>query len=327
MLFRREALVVRRRLLQAIPIVFGIVTVNFLLLHLAPGDVIDVIAGSSDAATNPQYMAQLRAEYGLDQPIYIQYLRYVLNLAQLNLGLSIGEGRPVATVIFERLGPTVLLMSLSICVAFSVGLLLGVAAARRVHTLSDNVISTLNLILYSIPNFWLALMLIVAFSIHLGWLPVAGFRTPGLTGGLASVWDVFRHLVMPVASLSAIFVAIYTRLMRTSMIEVLDMDFITTARAKGFSERAVAYRQALRNALLPMVTFVGLQSASMLGGAVVVESVFAWPGIGTLALEAVTSRDYNLVLGILFVSSILVIFINLLVDLVYVRLDPRIELR
>jgi peptide/nickel transport system permease protein len=327
MLLRRELQIIRRRLLQAIPIIIGIITINFILLNAAPGDVVDMIAGSSEAASNPEYMAQLRAEYGLDQPLYVQYAQYLMRLAQFDLGLSIREGRPVSVVILERLGPTVLLMTISILVAFSLGILLGIATGRRVHTLTDNVISTLNLVLYSTPNFWLALMMIVLFSIYLGWLPVGGLKTPGGADGLSLVWDVGLHLVMPVLSLSAIYVAIYTRLMRTSIIEVLDMDFITTARAKGFSERAVAYRQALRNALLPMVTFVGLQSASMLGGAVVVETVFAWPGIGSLALQAVTGRDYNLVLGILFMSSVLVIAINLLVDLIYGWLDPRIELK
>lgn len=323
----RELRVVRRRLIQAVPIVLGIIVINFLLMQLAPGDVVDIIAAGAQTANNPEYLADLRRRYGLDQPTWRQLANYVFQLVQFDLGFSIREGLPVRDLILARLWPTVLLMSASVALAFGIGVLVGVAAARRAHSLADNVISVLNLLFYATPNFWFALMLIILLSVDLGWLPVGGYRTPGAAfGPFAAAWDVFVHLLMPMISLSLIYVAIYTRLMRTSVIGVYDLDFIRTARAKGVTERRVAYHHAVRNALLPMVTYVGLQTGSMLGGAVVVETVFAWPGIGSMALESVAQRDVNLLLGILFMSSMLVIVVNIVVDLVYVRLDPRISL-
>jgi peptide/nickel transport system permease protein len=242
-----------------------------------------------------------------------------------DLGFSAIYGKPVATVIGERLAVTALFMSCALAFAFSAGLVLGVLAARRVNGWPDTLISTLGLVFYAIPSFWLGLMLIVLFAVKLAWLPPGGYETvgAGLTG-LAHVLDVARHLVLPVVSLALIFLAIYLRLMRASMLEVLNLDFVRTARAKGLAEGKVLRRHVLRNALLPMVTFVGLQTSTMLGGSVVVESVFSLPGLGRLAYESVVQRDLNTLLGIVLVSAVMVIVVNFVVDLVYAKLDPRI---
>lgn len=322
---RREGLIIARRLLQSMPIIFGIISISFVLLNAIPGDVVDIIAASAD--TKPEQIEALRRHYGLDQPLLTQYVIYVLNVVRFDLGYSVREGRPVAQIIVEHLWPTILLMISSMSLSFTLGLVSGIAGARRANTLVDNAITTVTTLLFSIPNFWLALILVIIFSLKLGWLPVSGYITAGMgPDRWERVLDVAHHLVLPVLSLSAIFIAIYARLMRSSLLEVLDLDFMRTARTKGLSEKSAIYRHGLRNALLPMVTFVGLQSASLLGGAVVVETVFAWPGIGSLALSAVLNRDHNLVLGILLMSALLVVTINLIMDFIYAWLDPRIEI-
>jgi peptide/nickel transport system permease protein len=228
-------------------------------------------------------------------------------------------------VILERLPATLLLMTASLSFAFAAGMALGVLAARRVNRWPDTLISTLGLIFYATPSFWFGLMAIVVFSVHLQWLPAGGFGdvAMGYTG-LEAALDVARHLVLPTLTLGLIFLAIYLRIMRASMLEVLSLDFVRTARAKGLTETRVVARHVLRNAMLPMVTLIGLQAGTMLGGSVVVESVFALPGLGRLAYESVVQRDLNTLLGIVFVSALLVIAVNFVVDLLYARLDPRI---
>ncbi len=316
-----------RRLAQSVPVLLIILICLFLLLQLAPGDTVDALLaqmGGGDAAV----AARLRQDYGLDVSVPVQLGRYLVRLLSFDLGMSAIYGKPVASVIFERLAVTALFMSCALAFAFSAGLVLGVLAARRVNGWPDTLISTLGLVFYAIPSFWLGLMLIVLFSVKLAWLPPGGFESigQGLTG-LAHVLDVARHLVLPILSLSLIFLAIYLRLMRASMLEVMTLDFVRTARAKGLSEGHVLRRHVLRNALLPMVTFVGLQFSTMLGGSVVVESVFSLPGLGRLAFESVVQRDLNTLLGIVLVSAVLVIVVNFIVDLLYAKLDPRIVAR
>ncbi len=316
-----------RRLAQSVPVLLIILIGLFLLLQLAPGDTVDALLaqmGGGDAAV----AARLRQDYGLDVSVPVQLGRYLVRLLSFDLGMSAIYGKPVASVIFERLAVTALFMSCALAFAFSAGLVLGVLAARRVNGWPDTLISTLGLVFYAIPSFWLGLMLIVLFSVKLAWLPPGGFESigQGLTG-LAHVLDVARHLVLPILSLSLIFLAIYLRLMRASMLEVMTLDFVRTARAKGLSEGHVLRRHVLRNALLPMVTFVGLQFSTMLGGSVVVESVFSLPGLGRLAFESVVQRDLNTLLGIVLVSAVLVIVVNFIVDLLYAKLDPRIVAR
>lgn len=324
---KRVGALALRRLAQSVPVLLIILVGLFLLLQLAPGDTVDALLaqmGGGDAAV----AARLRQDYGLDVSVPVQLGRYLVRLLSFDLGMSAIYGKPVASVIFERLSVTALFMSCALAFAFSAGLVLGVVAARRVNGWPDTLISTLGLVFYAIPSFWLGLMLIVLFSVKLAWLPPGGFESigEGLTG-LAHVLDVAQHLILPIFSLSLIFLAIYLRLMRASMLEVMTLDFVRTARAKGLSEGHVLRRHVLRNALLPMVTFVGLQFSTMLGGSVVVESVFSLPGLGRLAFESVVQRDLNTLLGIVLVSAVLVIVVNFIVDLLYAKLDPRIVAR
>ena len=311
-----------RRLAASIPSLVIILIGVFLLLQWAPGDAVDALiaqmGGGGDAAA-------MRAALGLDQSVAAQLAQYLWRLVRFDLGFSTIYGKPVATVIFERLPATLLLMTASLSFAFFFGLLFGVIAARRVNSWPDTVISTLGLLFYATPSFWFGLMAIVLFSVHLQWLPAGGYESvgEGLTG-LARAWDIATHFVLPTLTLGLIFLAIYLRIMRASMLEVLTLDFVRTARAKGLDETRVVVRHVLRNAMLPMVTLIGLQAGTMLGGSVVVESVFSLPGLGRLAYEAVVQRDLNTLLGIVFISALLVIFVNFLVDLVYARLDPRI---
>lgn len=316
-----------RRLLQAVPIVIGIAVFNFLLLHLAPGDAADVLAGEAGGAS-AEYLATLKARFGLDQPLYVQLARYLGQIAHLDLGFSFRHNMAVTDLIAGRLPATLLLMGAAVALAFVTGVVLGVTAARHVRRPADAVISVFALLAYATPIFWIGLMVILLFSVNLGWFPSGGMVTIG--GDLAG-WDrmadIARHMVLPTVTLALFYLALYTRLMRASMLEVYGQDFVTTARAKGLDERRVAYRHVFRNALLPMITMLGLQVGSLLGGSVLVETVFGWPGLGRLAFEAVFQRDHNLLLGILLVSSLLVVAVNVVVDLVYARLDPRISLQ
>lgn len=312
------------RLAASLPTLVLILAGMFLLLQLAPGDTVDALMaqmGGGDAAL----AEEMRRRYGLDAPVAVQLGNYLLRLVTFDLGHSAIYGKPVATVILERLPATLLLMVSALSFAFFAGMLLGVLAARRVNRWPDTLISTLGLVFYATPSFWFGLMAIVLFSVHLQWFPAGGFYDVGLgLSGVALTLDIARHLVLPTLTLGLIFLAIYLRIMRASMLEVLSLDFVRTARAKGLSETRVVARHVLRNALLPMVTLIGLQAGTMLGGSVVVESVFALPGLGRLAYESVVQRDLNTLLGIVFVSALLVIAINFLVDVLYARLDPRI---
>lgn len=316
-----------RRLGQAVPIVIGIAVFNFLLVHLAPGDAADVLAGEAGGAT-PEYIAQLKSKFGLDQPLYIQLAMFLWNVVTLDLGFSFRHNMPVADLILARLPATLLLMVCAIALAFAAGTFLGVTAARHVNRVLDRMISVGALLAYATPIFWIGLMMILLFAVKLGWLPSSGMETIGADyTGWARMADVARHLVLPTVALSLFYMALYTRLMRASMLEVYGLDYVIVARAKGVPESEVAYRHVLRNALLPMVTMLGLQVGSLLGGSVLVETVFGWPGLGRLAFESVFQRDYNLLLGILLLSSVMVVIVNILVDLLYARLDPRIEVR
>ena len=315
-----------RRLLQSIPAIFGIIIINFFVLHLAPGDAADVLAGEAGAATEA-YMEQLRETLGLDQPLYIQLYEYVANILQLNLGYSFRHNMPVFDLIVDRLPATLWLMLSAISLAIGLGILLGVTSARFVNTMIDRVNSILALLCYSTPVFWIGLMMIVLFSVNLRWLPSGGFETIGAGyTGIERLLDILAHTLMPALSLSLFYLAVYARLMRASMLEVYRLEFVTTAHAKGLSPTLVAFKHVLRNALLPVVTMAGLHLGALLGGAVVVEVVFSWPGIGRLAFDAILQRDFNLLLSVLVLSSILVILANLVVDLIYAWLDPRIEL-
>ena len=316
-----------RRLLLAVPTLLVIVVLNFALLQLAPGDAADVLAGEAGSAT-PEYMAQLRERFGLDRPAHVQLARYVQNIATFDLGYSFRHNRPVARLILERLGPTLLLMVTVLLAAVAMGVFLGAMAARHLNRWQDGVISLITVLTYATPVFWAGLMLIVLLSVKLGWFPTSGMEAvAAFHTGWERVADIAHHLVLPALTLTLFYLALYTRLMRASVIDQSVMDYVTTARAKGLNERQVLWRHVLRNACLPVVTMAGVQAGALLGGAVVVETVFAWPGLGLLAYESLFARDLNLLLGIFFVSACLVVAVNLLVDLLYALLDPRIELR
>ena len=319
-------LYVVRRLFQAVPIVVGIVVLNFLLLQLAPGDAATVLAGEAGGAP-PEYVAQLRERFGLDRPMHVQLLLYVKNVLMLDLGYSFRNSMPVSELIFGRLGPTLLLMGTTLIVSVLSGVLLGLVAATAVNTWRDRVISVAAVIAYATPLFWIGLMLILLFSIKLDWLPTTGMEdVVAFNEGWDRVLDIARHLVLPTLTLSLFYMALYTRMMRAAMLDQRGMDYVVTARSKGLAERLITYRHVLRNAVLPVVTMAGVQVGSLLGGSVIVESVFAWPGLGQLAFQSLFARDFNLLLGIFFLSACLVVLVNLIVDLVYLVLDPRIKL-
>ncbi len=315
-----------RRFLQLLLVVSGIAVINFFLLHLAPGDAAQVLAGEAGSAT-PEYLAALRKQFGLDQSLPVQFAVYLRNLLSLNLGFSFRQGMPVAELIMQRLPATLLLMGTSIGFALLAGSALGIAAARNAGRAADTLISAVALVFYATPVFWTGIMLVVVFSVWLDWLPVGGMASieRGYTG-FAYLKDVGLHLILPAATLGSFFLAVYARLMRAAMIEVQGQDFVRTAIAKGVRPGRIARRHVLRNALLPIVTMLGVQVGSVLGGAILVETVFSWPGLGRLAFEALFQRDLNLLLGILLCSSIVVVVANILIDLLYTVLDPRIEL-
>jgi peptide/nickel transport system permease protein len=324
---RRLLRVLRRTLLQAVPTALGIVILNFLLLKLAPGDAADVMAGEFGAATE-ETMAMLRQRFGLDVPVLQQLLGYLANLSQFSLGQSPRYGMPVSELIGQRLPATLMLMGLALAIALVVGIALGTAMAMTAGRWTDRVLSVVSLVFYSVPGFWIGLMLIVLFSVKLGWLPSGGYETigAGLTG-LDAVLDRLEHMILPATSLALFFIAIYGRLTRAAVLEVASQDYVRTARAKGLPPLAVTLRHVLRNALLPVTTLAGIHIGGILGGAVVVETVYSWPGLGRLAFESVTRRDFNVLLGVLLLSSFLVILANTLIDLLHAWLDPRIEIR
>ncbi|CAH2599961.1 ABC transporter permease protein [Rhodovastum atsumiense] len=313
-----------RRLAASLPTLGVIVIGLFLLLQFAPGDTVDALLAQMGGG-DPAMAEQLRHFYGLDLSVAARLGQYLWRLVQLDLGFSAIYDKPVAAVILERLPATLLLMGSALCFAFAAGMALGILAAQRINGWPDTLISTLGLVFYATPSFWFGLMGIVVFAVRLGWLPPGGLEDVGQqAGGLARVLDIAWHLLLPTLTLSLIFLATYLRIMRAAVLEVLTLDFVRTARAKGLSETAVLTRHVLRNALLPMITLIGLQAGTMLGGSVVVESVFALPGLGRLAFEAVVQRDVNTLLGIAFVSSLVVIVVNFLTDLLYGLVDPRI---
>ena len=314
-----------RRLTQAVPIVLAILVLNFLMLHLAPGDAAQVLAGEAGSAS-PEYMAQLRERFGLDRPLALQLLLYVKHMLTLDLGFSFRHNMPVLDLILARLWPTLLLMGVTLVASVGAGILLGLLAASRVNGWRDTLISILALVSYATPLFWVGLMLIVVLSLRLGWFPTSGMQTvAAFHEGWRRALDIAHHLVLPALTLSLFYMALYTRLMRAAMLEQAGMDYVTTARAKGLSEARITLAHVLRNAVLPVVTMAGVQVGSLLGGSIVVESVFAWPGLGLLAYQSLFARDFNLLMGIFFLSACLVVAVNLAVDLAYTMLDPRIQ--
>lgn len=313
------------RLIQAFGLLIAVIVLNFILIQIAPGDVALTLAGEQGSGS-PEFLAAVRAQYGLDQPLLIQLFQYLWNVLQFDLGESFFWGRPVLELIQEKIFATILLAGTALAFAMTIGVLLGVFTARRPESMTSHGVTILSLVGYALPVFWTAIMFLVVFSAKLGWFPIGGIEDVRYEGGFfGELLDLIKHLVLPAFTLGIIYLAYYSRLARASMLEVLESDYIRTARAKGVDERSVVYRHALRNALIPVVTIAGLQFGALFSGAVLVETVFSWPGLGRLAFESILRRDTPMMLGLLIVSAAMVIVANLLTDLVYQWIDPRIR--
>ncbi len=308
-----------RRLLTGILVLFGVVTIVFFSLQLAPGDPISMlIPAEAGGGANPEIVAALKAKYGLDRPVVVQYLIYLKNLARLDLGRSISTDRPVGEALLARYPATLELTVCGLLVAVLIALPVGIISAVRQNSVIDNISRVLALATTSIPSFWLGLLLMLLFSLQLRWLPASG-----RAGALWS-WDGLKHIIMPAVTLGAMATGILMRLVRSAMLEVLRADYLNTARAKGLRERTVIYRHALRNALIPVITVLGLQVGTLLGGTVVIETVFAWPGIGRYVIWGIMAKDFPVVQGAVLALTLGFVIVNILVDVIYCAVDPRV---
>jgi peptide/nickel transport system permease protein len=308
-----------RRLVLLLPVLAGVSIIIFMVLHLSPGDPAEIMLGSQ---ATKEDLARLHADLGLDEPLHVQYVRWLGHVARGDLGRSLWMKRPVLGEVLTRLRATVLLTASALLVSTTVGIALGVTAAMRPHSVLDRVSAVASLFGASMPSFWLGIVLMVIFALWLGWLPASGMYAPHSGGDLR---DLLSHLVLPAVTLAAASVTIVARLTRSAMLESLEQDYVRTARAKGVTERAVVLRHGLGNALVPIVTVVGVQAGYLLGGAVLTETVFAWPGVGTLMVQGILARDFPLVQGCVLVVALSFVLVNLAVDLLYAWLDPRIR--
>jgi peptide/nickel transport system permease protein len=313
------------RLAQGLALVMAVVVLNFVLVHAAPGDPVETIAGAS-GGMDEKLQAELRAKYGLDQPLPVQLGIYLGKVVRGDLGYSYFFNLPVSDLILERVPATLLLVLTSVLTAFLIGTTLGVLSSRKPNGWLSQLINVMSLVGFAAPVFWMGMLLIILLASIFPVFPVSGMRGIESSGqGWADVVDVLHHLVLPALTLGLVYLAQYSRLSRAAMLDVLGADYIRTARAKGLPERLVLYKHALRNAVLPVITILGLQFGNVLAGAIVVETVFNWPGLGRLAFESVLRRDYPTILGVLLFSSIVVIVMNQVTDLCYRLIDPRIK--
>ena len=310
-----------QRLLALVPVLLGVSVVVFMVLHLSPGDPAEIMLGSQATAAD---RTRLRADLGLDDPLAVQYVRWITHVVQGDLGRSLWMKRPVLAEVLTRLRATLILTATALVISTVVGVALGVASAARPNSVLDRLSAVTSLFGASMPVFWLGIVLMVIFSLTLGWLPASGMYAPYGGGDLR---DLLAHLILPAVTLAAASVTIIARLTRSTMLDVLGQDFIRTARAKGLVEGAVVLRHGLANALIPIVTVVGVQVGYLLGGAILTETVFAWPGVGSLMVQGILARDFPLVQGCVLVVALSFVLVNLAVDLLYAWLDPRIRLR
>lgn len=312
------------RLAQVLPVAFVIIIINFALIHLAPGDVSILLAGED---ANPEYMAAVRQRYGLDLPLPQQLLNYLVQIASGDLGLSYRTREPVLDVIMERVPATLLLAGTSLAFAAILGTAIGAFVARRPGSALDTGVTSLSISLFSIPVFWLGLMLILFFAVKLRWFPSTGMVTiGGPREGIGRIMDIAWHMVLPVVALAMVWLGQYVRLARASVADVLAESYVTTGRAIGFSEGRILFKFGLRNALLPIVTVLGLEIGVLLTGAVLTETVFSWPGLGRLIYEAILARDTPIIMGAFIIMSFTVMLASLVTDVVYAALDPRVKL-
>jgi peptide/nickel transport system permease protein len=308
-----------RRLLLLVPVLLGVSIIIFMVLHLAPGDPAEIMLGSQATQAD---LDRLRAELGLTQPLHVQYVHWLGLVARGDLGRSIWMKRPVLGEVLTRFKATLVLTGAALVLSTAVGLALGITSAIRPNSALDRLSAVASLFGASMPVFWLGIVLMVIFALWLGWLPASGMFAPYGGGDFR---DLLLHLALPAVTLAAASVTIIARLTRSTMLETLGQDYIRTARAKGVVERAVVLRHGLKNALIPIVTVVGVQAGYLLGGAVLTETVFAWPGVGTLMVQGILARDFPLVQGCVLVVALSFVVINLAVDLLYAWLDPRIR--
>lgn len=314
-----------RRMAHAVPLVFGVVVVNFTLIHLAPGDPILALIGEFQAS--PEFVQSVRKQFGLDRPLGVQLGLYVLNLLRGDFGFSFAFKQPVLEVILDRVPATLLLMGAALWYATLCGALFGVISSRRQYSHTDNFFTLVSLVGYSMPVFWLGQIFLILFGLTFPIFPAQGMESLRESyTGVARGLDILHHLVLPAFTLGLGYLAVDVRFSRASMIEVMSQDYIRTARAKGLSEQAVFFKHALRNALIPLVTITGLNFGFLLAGAVLTETVFAWPGLGRLMYDSIYARDYPVLMGMFVVISMMVILVNLITDIVYSVLDPRIRI-
>lgn len=316
-----------KRILMLIPLMFGITLITFAVIHLAPGEPVEM-----QMAMNPKVGKEARERlkkfYGLDQPLHVQYLEWVGRLARLDLGRSFSsDSRPVVDKIKERLPVTLSLNVIALILEFGLAIPIGILAATHRDTLLDKGITVFVFLGFAVPTFWLALLLMYFFGVKLNWLPISGLHTLGSDSYDTAryLWDMAKHLIMPIMVASFGSLAGLSRYMRSSMLNVIGQDYITTARAKGLSERVVIYKHALRNAMLPLITLAGFSIPGLIGGSVIFETIFALPGMGQLFYQGVMSRDYPVVMGILVIGAFLTLIGNLIADISYAMADPRIR--
>lgn len=308
-----------RRLLIAIPVLFGVTVIAYFIMTLAPGDAVDMLV---DPGLSPQDIALKKQALGLDQPVFVQYVKWLGQLAQGNLGYSFNNRRPVTERIGERLGSTLMLAFSALFFSYLLAIPIGVLAAVRQYSVWDYIATVFSFLGVSVPSFFFGLLLIYFFALKLDWFPTGGTHTIGAPFSLA---DRLSHLILPMTVLSLQNIGAVMRYTRSSMLDVIHQDYIRAARAKGLQERVVLFRHALRNALIPVITLAGLQFPFLLGGAIITEQIFNWPGMGRLAVEAITQRDYPTIMGINLLAAVMVIIGNLLADVMYGVVDPRIR--
>ncbi|MFO8061254.1 MAG: ABC transporter permease [Bacillota bacterium] len=308
-----------RRLLQMIPLLIGISVLLFALMHYLPGGPMAMY--TNDPNITEEQLARMRAAYGLDDPVHTRYLSWLGRVMRGDLGNSFADGRPVSFRIRGRLPATFQLLGAAYVLAIVIAIPLGITAALRQYSLMDYVTTVLAYLGISMPTFWFGIILIIIFSVNLGWFPSGGRMPP--SG--ANLWDMIQYMVLPTVVLALYSIAGWSRFMRSSMLEVIRSDYIVTARSKGLAERTVIYKHALRNAIIPVVTVIALEGRFLFSGAVVTEAIFAWPGMGRLYWGSVIKRDYPVLMGILVITALLVIAFNLLADFLYAVLDPRIR--
>jgi peptide/nickel transport system permease protein len=315
-----------RRMTHAVPLILGVVVMNFTLIHLAPGDPILALIGEFQAS--PEYVQSVRQQFGLERPLPVQLGLYLWNLLRGDFGFSFALKQPVLEIILDRVPATFLLMGVAILYATVCGALCGVISSRRQYSIADNAFTLVALIGYSMPVFWLGQILLILLGLQYPIFPAQGMESLRESyTGIARGLDILHHLVLPAFTLGLGYLAVDLRFTRSSMIEVMSQDYIRTARAKGLSERAVFYKHALRNALIPLVTITGLNFGFLLAGAVLTETVYAWPGLGRLMYDSIYARDYPVLMGMFVVISVMVILVNFVTDIAYSVLDPRIRIR